>query len=34
MQRLRKGQLEGVATGDVLAQHHVINRLFGLALSS
>jgi transposase, IS6 family len=31
MHRLRKGQLEGVAKGDVLAQNHVINQLFGLA---
>ena len=31
MHRLRTGQLEGVAKGDVLAQNRVINRLFGLA---
>jgi transposase, IS6 family len=31
MHRLRKGQLKGVATGDVLAQNRVINQLFGLA---
>jgi transposase-like protein len=31
MHMLRKGQLEGVAKGDVLAQNHVINQLFGLA---
>jgi IS6 family transposase len=31
MHRLRKGQLEGVAKGDVLAQNQVINQLFGLA---
>jgi transposase, IS6 family len=31
MHRLRKGQLEGVAKGDVLAQNRVINQLFGLA---
>jgi hypothetical protein len=31
MHMLRKGQLEGVANGDVLAQNRVINRLFGLA---
>jgi transposase, IS6 family len=28
---LRKGQLEGIARGDVLAQNRVINQLFGLA---
>jgi transposase, IS6 family len=28
---LRKGQLQGVAKGDVLAQNRVINQLFGLA---
>jgi hypothetical protein len=28
---LRKGQLEGIAKGDVLGQNHVINQLFGLA---
>ena len=31
MHRLRKGQLEGIAKGDVLAQNRVINHLFGLA---
>ena len=31
--KLRKGQLEGVAKGDVLAQNRVINQLFGLAAS-
>lgn len=31
MHMLRKGQLEGIAKGDVLAQNHVINQLFGLA---
>jgi transposase, IS6 family len=31
MHRLRKGQLEGVAKMDVLAQNRVINQLFGLA---
>jgi hypothetical protein len=31
MHRLRKGQIEGIAKGDVLAQNHVINQLFGLA---
>ena len=31
MHMLRKGQLEGVAKGDVLAQNRVINQLFGLA---
>jgi IS6 family transposase len=31
MHRLRKGQLEGVAKGDVLGQNRVINQLFGLA---
>jgi hypothetical protein len=30
---LRKGQLERVAKGDVLAQNRVINQLFGLAAS-
>jgi DDE domain len=33
MQRLRKGQIEGVAKGDVLAQNRVINPLFGVATS-
>ena len=27
----RKGQIEGIAQGDVLAQNHMINQLFGLA---
>jgi IS6 family transposase len=31
MHMLRKGQLEGVAKGDVLTQNRVINQLFGLA---
>jgi hypothetical protein len=31
MHILRKGQLEGVAKGDLLAQNCVINQLFGLA---
>jgi IS6 family transposase len=31
MHMLRKGQLEGIAKRDVLAQNHVINQLFGLA---
>jgi transposase, IS6 family len=31
MHMLRKGQLEGVAKGDVLGQNRVINQLFGLA---
>jgi transposase, IS6 family len=31
MHMLRKGQLEGLAKGDVLAQNRVINQLFGLA---
>jgi IS6 family transposase len=31
MHRLRKGQLEGTAKRDVLAQNRVIDRLFGLA---
>jgi len=31
MHMLRKGQLEGVAKGDGLAQNRVINQLFGLA---
>jgi hypothetical protein len=30
---LHKGQLEGVTTGDVLAQNRVINQLFGVAAS-
>jgi transposase, IS6 family len=29
MHMLRKGQLEGMAKRDVLAQNHVINQLFG-----
>jgi IS6 family transposase len=33
MHRLRKGQLKGVATGDVLAQNRPINQLFGVAAS-
>ena len=31
MHMLRKGQLEGVAKGDVLGQNRVINQLFGVA---
>ena len=31
MHRLRKGQMEGIAKGDVLAQNRVINHMFGLA---
>jgi transposase, IS6 family len=31
MHILRKGQLEGLARGDVLAQNRAINQLFGLA---
>jgi putative transposase len=31
MHRLRKGQIEGIAQGDVLAQNRVINQIFGLA---
>ena len=31
MHRLRKGQLEGLTKGDVLAQNRVINQLFGVA---
>jgi transposase, IS6 family len=31
MHMLRKGQIEGIAKGDVLAQNCVINQLFGLA---
>jgi hypothetical protein len=31
MHRLRKGQLKGLARGDVLTQNRVINQLFGLA---
>jgi transposase, IS6 family len=31
MHRLRKGQIEGIAQRDVLAQNRVINQLFGLA---
>jgi IS6 family transposase len=31
MHRLRKGQFDGVAKRDVLAQNRVINQLFGLA---
>ena len=33
MHMLRKGQIEGIAKGDVLAQNRVINQLFGLAAS-
>jgi transposase, IS6 family len=29
--RLRKGQLEGIAKRDVLAQNRIINQLFGVA---
>jgi transposase-like protein len=31
MHMLRKGQVEGITKGDVLAQNRVINQLFGLA---
>jgi transposase, IS6 family len=31
MHMLRKGQIEGIAKGDVLAQNRVINHMFGLA---
>jgi transposase-like protein len=31
MHRLRKGQLEGIAKKDVLAQNQVINQMFGVA---
>jgi transposase, IS6 family len=31
MHMLRKGQIEGLAKGDVLTQNRVINQLFGLA---
>jgi IS6 family transposase len=31
MRMLRKGQLEGLAKGDVLGQNRVINQMFGLA---
>jgi IS6 family transposase len=31
MHMLRKGQIEGMAKGDVLAQNRIINQLFGLA---
>jgi hypothetical protein len=31
MHMLRKGQLEGVAKGDVLTQNRVVNQLFRLA---
>jgi transposase, IS6 family len=31
MHMLRKGQLEGMAKGDVLAQNRIINDMFGLA---
>jgi hypothetical protein len=30
MHMLRKGQLDGLTKGDVLAQNRVINQLFGL----
>ena len=30
MHRIRKGQVEGIAKGDVLAQNRVIARMFGL----
>jgi transposase, IS6 family len=30
MHMLRKGQIEGLAKGDVLTQNQVINQLFGL----
>jgi IS6 family transposase len=30
MHMLRKGQLEGIAKGDILAQNQVINQLFGV----
>ena len=33
MHRFRKGQLEGIAKGDVRAQNRVIDQLFGLAAS-
>ena len=33
MHTLRKGQIEGIAKRDVLAQNRVINQLFGLAAS-
>jgi hypothetical protein len=31
MHMLRKGQMEGMATEDILAQNRVINHIFGLA---
>jgi transposase, IS6 family len=31
MHMLRKGQIAGLAKGDVLAQNRVTNQLFGLA---
>ena len=31
MHMLRKGQIEGMAKGDILAQNRVINQLFGVA---
>ena len=31
MHMIRKGQLEGITKGDVLAQNRVMNQLFGLA---
>jgi hypothetical protein len=33
MHMLRKGQIEGMAKGDVLAQNRAINQMFGLATS-
>jgi hypothetical protein len=33
MHMLRKGPLEGIAKGNVLAQNRVINQLFRLAAS-
>jgi hypothetical protein len=33
MHMLRKGQLQGMVKGNVLAQNRVINQLFGLAAS-
>jgi IS6 family transposase len=30
MHMIRKGQLEGSAKGDVLAQNHIITQVFGL----
>jgi transposase-like protein len=31
MHMLRKGQIEGMAKKDILAQHRVIHQMFGLA---